>query len=177
MPLAGMQAGRGVMSLTGVVLAGSVGAMAGNVVWFAAARALGIQQLKGLIDQRGRWLTLDWQDVERGQRAMAANGRWFVCFGRFVPTIRSIVSIPAGLLKMRWPPFLFWSSLGTLGWTAMLSGAGALLGQKFQTVGSIVGPVSTTVIVILVVAYVWRVIRWPKRAHGCEGSDASDCRG
>lgn len=160
MPLAGMQTSSGAMSLTGVIIAGSFGAMAGNILWFAAARALGIQRLKSLIDRHGRWLTIGWEDVERGQRGMAGNGRWFVCFGRLVPTIRSIVSIPAGLLKMGWRPFLFWSSLGTMGWTALLTSAGAFLGERFSTVETVVGPVATAIVVILAIVYVWRVIRW-----------------
>lgn len=162
MPLAGMEASHGTMSLAGVVAAGSVGAMAGNVVWFVAARALGVDRFRGFVERHGRWLTLEWNDVERGRRLLADQGGWFVCLGRLVPTIRSIVSIPAGLLRMEWAPFLLWSSIGTIGWTALLAGAGALLDQRFGAVDRFLGPVATVVLVLLLAAYAWRVVRWPR---------------
>lgn len=160
MPLAGMQAGQGSLSIVGVVAAGTVGAMAGNIAWYAAARALGVDRLHGLIDRLGRWLTIDWDDVERGRGAFDKGGAAFVCLGRMVPTIRSIVSVPAGLLKMPWPRFLIWSTIGTAGWTAVLAGAGMLLGSRYADVGDYIGPISTGIIVVIVVAYVWRVVRW-----------------
>lgn len=165
MPLAGMEAGRGTMSLPGVILAGGIGAMSGNALWFAAARALGVDRFRGFVARHGRWLTLEWQDVERARALLAKAGGWFVCLGRLVPTIRSVVSIPAGLLRMRWVPFLLWSSVGTFAWTALLAGAGALLRQHFSAVNGFVGPISTGVLVVLLVAYVWRVLRWPRRRH------------
>jgi membrane protein DedA with SNARE-associated domain len=160
MPLAGVKAARGSLSLVGVVAAGSVGAMLGNALWFAAARALGIERLRSFIERHGRWLTIDWHDVERGERTMKRGGRWFVCLGRLVPTVRSIVSIPAGLLRMSWPSFLLWSTIGTVGWTALLAGAGALLGQRFRDVEAVTGPIATGVLVLLLFVYVWRVVRW-----------------
>lgn len=165
MPLAGMQAGRGAMSAPAAIAAGSLGAMAGNILWFALARALGIDRFRGFVDRYGRWLTLDWKDVERGRRAMERHGRWFVFLGRLIPTIRSIVSIPAGLLAMRWRSFLLWSTLGTVAWTSLLTLAGSWLGQRFGTVERVVNPIATGVIVVLVLAYVWRVVRWPRRTH------------
>ncbi|MDG6745837.1 DedA family protein, partial [Staphylococcus aureus] len=59
MPLAGVKAARGSLSLVGVIAAGSVGAMLGNALWFAAARALGIERLRSFIERHGRWLTID----------------------------------------------------------------------------------------------------------------------
>ncbi len=165
MPLAGMQAGRGAMSASAAIAAGSAGAMAGNVLWFAAARASGVDRLRRLVDGHGRWLTLDWKDVERGRRTMDRHGRWFVFLGRLVPTVRSIVSIPAGLLAMRWRSFLLWSTLGTVAWTSLLTLAGSWLGQRFGVVERIVSPMATGVIVVMLLAYAWRVVRWPHRTH------------
>ena len=163
MPLAGMQAARGPMSIVGVILAGSAGAMLGNMLWFALARALGVDRVRTFIGRHGRWLTIEWRDVERGRRAMERRGRWFVCLGRLIPTVRSIVSIPAGLLRMRWGGFLVWSAVGTMAWTSLLTLAGAYLGQRFGMVERIVSPIATGVIVLLALAYLWRVARRPRR--------------
>lgn len=160
MPLAGMESGRGTMALTGVIAAGTLGAMGGNILWYFVARALGVQRFAGMIDRYGRWLTISWHDVERGQRSFAKGGALFVCLGRLLPTIRSIVSIPAGLLAMPLGRFLLWSTLGTTAWTALLATAGSALGQGYGAIDRFVGPISIGIMVALVAVYIWRVVTW-----------------
>ena len=162
MPLAGMQTNAGPLSLIGVIAAGTVGAMAGNIFWYAVARMVGIDRLHALVDRWGRWLTLDWSEVERGRRLFARGGGVFVCIGRMSPTIRSIGSLPAGLLARPIGRFFCWSLLGTTAWTALLAGVGAALGARYGALERIVGPISTTVVVVIILGYVWRVIRWRK---------------
>lgn len=164
MPLAGLRASRGALSLPGVIAAGAMGAMAGNLAWYLIARAIGVGRLHGLIDRHGRWLTLDWNAVERAQGWFRHHGAAFVCFGRMVPTVRSVVSIPAGLLRMPLPRFLFWSTLGTTAWTAMLAIAGYLLGQRYTAVEQYVGPISTGIVIALALWYIWRVATWKRPA-------------
>lgn len=165
MPLAGLRAARGALSLPGVIAAGAAGAMTGNLCWYAVARMLGIDRLHGLIDRHGRWLTLGWEEVERAKTWFGRRGALFVCVGRIVPTVRSVVSIPAGLLRMPLGPFLFWSTVGTAAWTAILAAAGFLLGQRYGVVDRLMGPLSTGIIVVLVLWYAWRVATWRPR-HG-----------
>ena len=83
-----------------------------------------------------------------------------------LPTIRSIVSIPAGLLNMRLKTFLVWSTLGTSLWTAMLATAGWGLGRAFGDIDKVLGPLSTVIIILIVAAYVWRQLTWRKRHSG-----------
>lgn len=163
MPLAGMQAGAGRFSLAGTIAAGVTGAMIGNLAWYALARAIGVERMRTLVDLHGRWLTLDWDEVERGRSLFAKSGATFVCLGRLVPTIRSIVSIPAGLLAMPLLPFLLWSLIGTTVWTGLLAGAGTLLGGRHGAVADVVGPVSTAIVVAIVGWYGWRVATWHRR--------------
>jgi membrane protein DedA with SNARE-associated domain len=163
MSLAGLQAQRGTMTLWGAILAGTLGAMLGNIMWYWVARALGIERFYPLIDRFGRFLTLDRREVERADALFDRYDRWLVFLGRMVPTIRSLVSIPAGLFGMGWRAFLFWSTLGTLGWTTALAVAGYLLGQNYTEVDRYLGPVSTGIIVVLVLWYLFRVITWKPR--------------
>ena len=163
MPLAGLRASRGALSLPGVIAAGAAGAMAGNLCWYAVARMLGIDRLHGLIDRHGRWLTLDWNEVERAKGWFGRHGALFVCVGRIVPTVRSVVSIPAGLLQMPVAPFMLWSTIGTTAWTTILATAGYLLGQRYGAVERYVGPISTAIILVLVLWYGWRVATWGRR--------------
>lgn len=160
MPLAGLRASRGALSLPGVIAAGAAGAMAGNLCWYAVARMLGIDRLHGLVDRHGRWLTLEWQEVERAKNWFRDHGARFVCIGRILPTVRSIVSIPAGLLRMPLGPFFLWSTIGTIAWTATLAVAGYLLGQRYTAVDRYLAPASTAIMVVLVLWYGWRVATW-----------------
>jgi membrane protein DedA with SNARE-associated domain len=160
MALAGLSASKGEMTLWGVILSGTGGAMLGNYFWYLVARVIGVERFRPLIERHGRWLTMDWAEVERGERLFARYGAAYVFFGRMLPTIRSLISIPAGLLKLRLSTFVIWSTLGTAGWTTILAVAGYQLGQNFGEIETYVGPVSTAIIVLIVLGYVWRLITW-----------------
>jgi membrane protein DedA with SNARE-associated domain len=163
MPLAGVQAAQGQLSLWAVIASGTAGAMLGNLFWYALARVIGLARFKPFILRYGRWLTLDWDDVEKSERLFGRFGGIIVSGGRLLPTIRSVISIPAGLLNMRLKSFLLWSTLGTAVWTAVLATAGWGLGKAFRDIEKVLGPLSTAIIVLIVVAYVWRQLTWRKR--------------
>ena len=160
MSIAGMHAGQGKMSLPIVIAVGTAGAMLGNYFWYLVARLIGIDRLRTMIERYGRWLTLDWPEVERAQHLFKKHGGIIVCVGRMLPTLRSLMSIPAGLLRMKQSTFLVWSTIGTAGWTALLASAGWLLGRNFRNIEDFVGPISLIVIGMIIVAYLWRVITW-----------------
>ncbi|KHL26121.1 alkaline phosphatase [Croceibacterium mercuriale] len=163
MPVAGVVAARGELSLAGVIIAGTAGAMAGNLFWYVIARMIGLHRFRPLIEKYGRWLTLDWPEVERAQSMFTRFGAAIVGFGRMIPTIRSVVSLPAGLVGMRLPGFLIWSTLGTAIWSAGLAIAGWVLGRQFDQIERFIGPISTGVIVLIVVVYIWRQLTWGRR--------------
>ena len=159
MPVDGVAAAQGKLSFTLSVASGTAGAMLGNIVWYLGARALGHDRMKPIIQRYGKWLTLDWDDVEKAHRWFDRHGIALVFLGRLIPTIRSIVSIPAGLLDMRFRNFVIASTIGTALWTAILAGAGYKLQENFRDVGKIIGPASNLVLAVLVVAYLSRLIR------------------
>jgi len=158
MPVAGMAAARGKMDFTISVISGTAGAMLGNIVWYLAARALGHDRLRPFIQRHGKWLTMNWKAVERVHHWFDDHGIALVMLGRLVPTIRSIISIPAGLLDMRFRNFVIASTIGTAIWTAILTGAGYKLQENFHDIGKIIGPVSNVILGSLVVTYLWRLI-------------------
>lgn len=163
MPIAGVRAAQGQMSLVGVIASGTAGAMLGNYFWYLAARVIGIERFRPLIDRWGRWLTIDWHEVVRAEKLFGRYGPAFVFFGRMLPTLRSLISIPAGLLHMRLSSFVIWSTVGTAGWTSLLAVSGWVLGRNVDQVDDFVGPVSTAVIVLIIGTYLWRVIFWRPR--------------
>jgi membrane protein DedA with SNARE-associated domain len=112
------------------------------------------------IERYSRWLTLDWNEVERGQRLFRTHGSIIVLIARMLPTLRSLISIPAGLFGMTFRRFMIFSTIGTAGWTAALACAGYFLGSQFKDVEKWLGPISTLVIAGIVLTYVWRLVRW-----------------
>jgi membrane protein DedA with SNARE-associated domain len=160
MTVAGVAASRGTLNFGGVVAAGTAGAMLGNWLWFWLAIRLGRDRLHVVIDRWSRWLTLDWAEVERGQRLFDRHGSVIVLAARMIPTLRSLISIPAGLFGMSLRRFLVFSTLGTAGWSAALAGVGYALGASFADVEKYLGPLSTAVIALIVLSYVWRLLTW-----------------
>lgn len=162
MPLAGIQAAQQGGSILGMILAGVAGAMAGNIFWFWIAWKLGLDRFERFLIRYGRVLTMDAEEIERGRRLFERYGGGIVGVGRIIPTIRSLVSVPAGLVRMNVRTFLFYSSIGTFFWTMGLAVAGYLLGSHFTEVDRIIGPLSTAVLVGCFGIYLYRVIMWKR---------------
>lgn len=160
MTVAGVSASRGNMTFAGVVAAGTAGAMLGNYLWFWLAIKFGSDRLRRFADRHGRWLTLSWKEIERGHELFKKHGSIIVLVARMLPTLRSLISIPAGIFGMSHRRFLIFSTIGTAGWSAALAGAGYVLGSQFKDVEKILGPLSTAVIALIVLGYLWRLIRW-----------------
>ena len=158
MPVAGVAAANGQMQLWLVIVSGTAGAMLGNIFWYLAARALGLERLRPLVERHGRWLTVNWREVQRARNWFEGHGIAFVLLGRLVPTIRSLVSIPAGLLKMRFRNFVIASTVGTFAWTAVLAGAGYRLKSDFHQVDQYMAPLADAVLAVIVIGYLWRLI-------------------
>jgi membrane protein DedA with SNARE-associated domain len=83
--------------------------------------------------------------------------------GRLVPTIRSVISFPAGLAGMDLLKFLIWSGMGTAIFSAALAAAGFVLGSAFNDVDKVLGPVSSGIFVLIVLAYIYRQATWRRR--------------
>ena len=119
MPLAGFLAGDGLFSPVGVVLAGSLGAVSGLVALYAVARKLGEARVRAVGARYGRFL-LSERDFDAVMRGFRARGDALVLFGRLLPTVRSLISIPAGLVRMPFGRYLLLTATGTVAWNAVL---------------------------------------------------------
>ena len=158
MPLAGYEASTGRMSLFAVIASGTVGSLLGVIPWYYAGHYLGERRMKRLALRYGRWLTLSPEDVDKANGWFRRRGATAVLFGRLVPTVRTLISVPAGIAHMPMPTFVLYSAIGGAIWTAFLTIVGYLLGQQYEMVEGYVGPVSNAVIIAIVVVYVYRVV-------------------
>lgn len=119
----------------------------------------GRRRLLEFADRYGRWLTLSPNDLERAGERSSRPGTWAVFVCRLIPGLRSLISIPAGIQRMSLWTFVLVTTLGSAIWTALLVCLGYVLGRNFEQVGEHVGVVSEIVIGLIVVMYVWRVVR------------------
>ncbi|GGF61055.1 alkaline phosphatase [Paracoccus acridae] len=160
MPLAGFNAARGGTPLWLAILAGGLGSLAGAWLWYLVGHAFGAHRLRRLIASHGRWLTLTLSEFEAAEGWFNRYGRAIVFFGRFVPTVRTLISIPAGIERMPQGQFLLFTALGSFIWSGGLAVAGYLLEDQYENVEHWIDPLSTAVVIGIIALYLWRVIRW-----------------
>jgi len=156
MPLAGYLATQGEMDILWVIASGTMGSLLGTLPWYYIGRRLGHDGVRRLASKHGRWLTMSPSDVDAASKRFRRHGKASVLVGRLIPTVRTLISVPAGVANMPLGSFLLFSAVGTLVWTAVLALAGFFLGQAYDIIERYVDPVSTTVLVILVAIYIYR---------------------
>jgi membrane protein DedA with SNARE-associated domain len=160
MPFAGFVVARGKLNLIGVLLAGTAGSVAGALPWYYAARVYGCKRLKRLAERHGRWLTVSPDEIDTSLAAFKKHGRKTVLFGRLIPAVRTLISIPAGLGEMPLGQFLLYSGIGSLAWAGLLTAAGFLLENNYKEVATWVDPMSKVVLGVMLAWYLYRVISW-----------------
>ena len=155
LPLAGFYVGQGEMTFILAVLAATIGSLAGALLLYAIARFGG----RKLVLRFGKVLRVKEQDLDKADDWFDRHGAPIVLFGRLVPGARSLVSIPAGLSEMPVAKFIALTALGSTAWNCALIGAGWALGEHYEQVGGIVGPIGTAVVAVCALAVLALVIR------------------
>lgn len=159
MPLAGFAVTQGRLHFVYVVLAGTIGSVLGATPWYFLGKSWGLNRTKKIADRYGKWLTITGEDVEKAKIWFDKRGYFATAIGRLVPGIRTYISIPAGISKMPLIPFLIYSTAGSIVWVSFLTYAGYLLGENYEQVGSYLKPISTIVLVVIVVLSVYWIIK------------------
>ncbi len=159
MPAAGFAAARGELSLVGVIAAGSLGSVLGAIVLYALGRLVHEQRLIALTDRYGKWLLVSSDDIRKADDWFDRHGKKIVFFGRLIPAIRSLLSIPAGMSGMPFGQFLLYTSLGTTLWSGLLALAGYQLGNNYEAIEVWIAPISKAVVLICVSLLVWFVVK------------------
>jgi membrane protein DedA with SNARE-associated domain len=170
LPLAGFVAGNGDASLTGMIIAATVGSVVGAWILYAISALIGPERLHAFIVKFGRFFGVKSKDLARAEAWFDRRADAAVLIGRCVPLIRSIVSIPAGFRRMPFVRFTVLSAIGSLVWNIALISAGAILGDRWERVGDVVGLLQGAVIIVivgLVGLFIWSKFLRPRlRAAG-----------
>jgi len=159
MGVGGIAVARGSMTFWPLLLVGTIGSTLGNYVWFLVGDRFGYARLRPLVARWGRWLTMEWSDVEQASGFFRRHGQWVVFALRFSPFLRTMISLPAGLSHMRHGRFLVFTFAGAMVWNTLLIHGGRLL-ARFSGVQEVLGEVILALTLAAVGWYAWRVIRW-----------------
>ncbi|MFD6419738.1 DedA family protein [Streptomyces sp. NPDC060194] len=175
LPLAGFASSTGEMNLWAAIVCTTIGSVVGALALYWIGGALGRERLIRIVEKMP---LVKASDVERSEAWFAKHGTKAIFFGRFVPIFRSLISIPAGLERMRLPLFLALTTAGSLIWNSAFIVAGFYLGENWETVSGYVSTYSKVVlgVVGLFVVY-WIVKRVRENRREKREAGASDSSG
>lgn len=159
MPAAGFAASKGDMSIVLVILTGTLGAVLGALPLYYLGHKFDEPRLVAFIEKYGKYVFIKPTDITDANAWFDKHGKMAVFFGRMVPGVRSLISIPAGMNKMALLPFLALSALGASIWTAILALAGYYLGQNYDAVAGILAPYSKAIGILILMVIVGLLIK------------------
>ncbi|EIR9712913.1 DedA family protein [Listeria monocytogenes] len=137
-----------------VIIVATLGSVVGAILLYKVASYFGKERLTKIVLKYGRILQLKESDIERAENFFLKYGSWAVFLCRMIPLIRSLISIPAGMTKMKMSKFLILTTAGSLLWNTVLIGLGAMLGESWSEIVIFMDSFSTiiySIIAILVV--------------------------
>ena len=169
MPLAGFLIQQGRLQLFPVVLAGLLGTVLGAWFWYGIGRLINEEQLEQWLAHHGRWFGVRPADLARSRRWFNRHGVAVVFWGRIIPGVRTLVSLPAGIELMPQPLFLIWTTAGSLIWILLLTVAGQTLGAGYAGVAAALKPFTRVlggiVLGAVVVGMVWLLLQWIRKKY------------
>jgi membrane protein DedA with SNARE-associated domain len=171
LPLAGFTAARGEMSLVAAIAWTTIGSLVGALALYGLGAALGRERLLAIA---AKMPLFDVKDVHKAEAWFARHGAKAVFFGRMVPLVRSLVSVPAGLERMSLPLFIGLTTAGSLLWNTAFVLAGYALGANFGLIEPYMSVVSKVVVGLLGAAVLWFLVRRVlarRRAGAAPGAD------
>ena len=147
------------------IAAGVIGTILGAIPWYYAGLLLGQQRLQLLASRYGKWIGISGDDIEKSTNWFQKHGSKAVLFGRLVPGIRTLISIPAGISKMPVVPFFIYSTVGTIAWVTLLTYAGYFLGKNYKLVEDYIDVITKVVVfgVLLAIASFIGYRLWKRR--------------
>lgn len=166
MPLAGFAVAKGEMDMLGAIVSGTAGTVLGALVWFYIGSMLGLQRICRLANRYGKWVGVSSKEVMAVQQWFSKRGGyWSIALGRLLPSIRTYISVPAGIARMPLVPFLIFTTLGSVAWITLLTVAGYYLGDSYEKIGQILDSFGKGISILIVVSLgAWLAFRLHKNA-------------
>ena len=149
------------LNTVGVIISATLGSTIGAIVLYLIGKILNKERLEKIVSGKiGKVLRLKKSDIEKADKWFDTKGQKTVFICRFIPIVRSLISIPAGMSEMKIWKFLLYTVLGSTIWNTVLVCLGRALGESWETVVNIFDKFSNVILVILIIAFVAFVVWW-----------------
>ncbi|WP_119065825.1 DedA family protein [Rubrobacter indicoceani] len=155
LPLAGFLVGSGELNYWGAVFAATLGAVAGAWILYA----MGLWGGRPVILRYGKYLWISAEELDRAESWFKRYGDWVVLVARVIPLARSIVSVPAGTMRMPPVRFTVLTTIGAFIWNIILVQAGVILGENWEQVSGFMGTYSNFAYVAIAAVCVYLVVK------------------
>ncbi|MBB5148420.1 MULTISPECIES: DedA family protein [Ureibacillus] len=151
------------LTVTGVIIASTLGSVAGAIILYGIGLLLDVERLVKIVDKYGHILRLTRNDIYKADAWFDRYGFWTVFFCRFIPLIRSLISIPAGMSNMKFWLFILLTTLGTLIWNTVLVHVGATVGENWEKIVEVMDVYSNIAYAVIAVVFIWFVVRFIRK--------------
>ena len=169
LPFAGFQVAQGAMNLPLVLLFTTIGGFAGTSVFYYLGKLLGDERVRYLITRYGRYVLLREADYEEALTLFRNHDSKVVFWARFIPGVRSLISLPAGVAGMSFRRFAVFTLAGTVLWNSVLVLAGMFLGSRWERVLVLVDRLEAVLWVLLAAVvigwFAWQRSKQARRRH------------
>jgi membrane protein DedA with SNARE-associated domain len=150
------------LTIQGVIATSTLGSVFGAIILYQIGAVLNVNKLEKVVERYGRFLRLTKKDLYRADAWFDKYGIWTVFFCRFIPLIRSLISIPAGMAKMNFWLFIGFTTLGTIIWNTLLINLGARVGENWEVIGERMDQYSNYVYLIFAILLIV-IIGWKRK--------------
>lgn len=152
------------INILGVIIASTLGSLVGALILYYIGKILNKERLKKIVKGKiGKILRLKAKDIDKADEWFDTKGNKTVFFCRFVPILRSLISIPAGMSEMPMPKFLLYTTVGSAIWNAVLTIAGSIVGDKWETIVDIFDKYSHITLIVLIILFIGAIIYFYKK--------------
>jgi len=134
MPLGGFFVYQQKLNFYILVFWGLLGTILGSLPWYYLGKLVNEKRLSNFLDKKGKYLGISSNDLNKSKRWFDKYGVPLVFWGRLVPGIRTLISVPAGIELMPLRKFLIWTTFGSFIWVVLLTYAGYLFGENYQII-------------------------------------------
>ncbi len=147
------------LNIVGMIIASTLGSLLGAIVLYYIGRILNKERLKKIVSGKiGKVLRIKNEDIDKADHWFDTKGNKTVFFCRFIPIVRSLISIPAGMSQMPMGKFLVYTTAGSVIWNTVLVVAGNLVGEKWEDILQIFSDYSHITLVVLIIIFVIGVV-------------------
>ena len=163
MPLGGFFVYTGDLNFYILIVSGLIGTVVGALPWYFLGKLLNEKKLSNFIDRKGKFVGISLKDLDKSRLWFDKYGVLLVFWGRLIPGIRTLISVPAGIELMPINKFLIWTSLGSLIWVIFLTSAGYLFGENYEIIGLYIDNFKIILKPIFIILILFFLIRFLKK--------------